>query len=264
MSVLGLCCRSSFLVLWFFIVVGTISLSGWLKLKATSSSVVSYFIVSALGGLLYLLGSSSPFAQSQLVCLALFLKLGLFPFHFWVLKVLVGLSPLELCLFLGPMKLGLLFLLVSSAPTSLFLPTLSLFWGTYLIFISGSLSLLLYSSGSCLVLWLVLLGPHKFSQFYITYLLRLTTVALCFLNLFSPIIAFLSLGGLPPLPFFWGKLLSITLLPLAWSFFVVFFSCLLFFPYLSFALCMPSRATTPFFSLVMLCAFSWYLVSLPF
>jgi hypothetical protein len=133
----------------------------------------------------------------------------------------VELTTIDLCLFLGPMKFGLLFLLVSLSSQCLVLPFFSLLWGTYLIFISNGYSLILYSSGSCLILWLVLLGPPLFPRFYFTYLLSLFPIALFFHVGFSPVVAFLGLGGFPPLPFFWGKFIAISLLPTAWSFFLL-------------------------------------------
>jgi len=168
----------------------------------------------------------------------------------------VELTIIDLCLFLGPMKFGLLFLLVNLASQSLILPFLSLIWGAYLIFISVNIPLILYSSGACLVLWLVLLGPSLFSRFYVTYLLSLVPIALYSLKKFRPMVAFLGLGGLPPLPFFWGKFLAISLLPTAWAFFFLFFSCLLFFPYLSFSLSLSSSVYTSPLFLFNLCVLS--------
>jgi len=193
-----------------------------------------------------------------------FLSLGLFPFHFWVQKVLVDLTRFDLCLFLGPMKFGLLFLLVSLASHSLVLPLVSLFWGAYLIFISSGLPLILYSSGSCLVLWLVLLGQPLFFRFYVSYLLSLVPIGLFGLVNFSPVVAFLGLGGLPPLPFFWGKFLAISLLPSSWSFFFLCFSSLLFYPYLSFSLSLSRSESTSPLALFRLCILSWYVVSVSF
>lgn len=132
--------------------IGTLSITSWLKAHTQFLSVVLYFIASVLGGLLFLLSSLVLPLSGFLLSLSLFLKIGLFPFHFWVVTVLRDLSTVHLCFFLGPPKFGLIFLLVNSHFPSINLPLLALVFGLLVAYISQSLSLLLYASGSCQLL----------------------------------------------------------------------------------------------------------------
>ena len=88
--------------------MGSLSVCGWLKAKVSSDALVLYFVVSALGRLLFLVRCSEFALSATLLQLALLLKLGLAPFQFWVFKVLSPLSVPSLCFFLGPLKVGLL------------------------------------------------------------------------------------------------------------------------------------------------------------
>lgn len=108
LSVLGTCVLSSPFVIWSFLVLGSLSSVGWLKSKLSPGVLSLYFLVSVLGSLLFLVGCSR-FSYSALVLqLALLLKSGLAPFQFWVHKVLQNLDIGSLCVFLGPLKFGLL------------------------------------------------------------------------------------------------------------------------------------------------------------
>lgn len=79
---LGLLSSIGFLSSWSFLVLSRICTLGWLKPRVPSLFLSKYFLVSALGGLLYLLGSF-PFSFSQLFsCGGLLLSLGFPPFHF--------------------------------------------------------------------------------------------------------------------------------------------------------------------------------------
>lgn len=132
-SVAGSALSLSPFIVWSFFVIGTLSICAWLKSFLPSSSLVLYFVISVLGGLLFLLGSCAWLTQYPIVILALLLKIGLFPFQFWIIKVLSHLPLMSLCFFLGPMKTGLLYLLLNTSSTSLSLAGLSLLLGAPLI-----------------------------------------------------------------------------------------------------------------------------------
>ena len=159
-------------------------------------------MVSVLGSLLFLVRCSESFISGILLQLSLLLKLGMAPFQFWVYKVLQSLSIAELCFFLGPNKVGLLWLLVSLPFPSLLLASASLFLGLRLLMLSSSLRLVLFASGATQLLILVLLGPTPFCLYYFIYLLALLGIT-CFSNsTISAPFAFLGLGALPPLTMF--------------------------------------------------------------
>jgi len=90
-------------------------------------------VISCLGGLLFLLSCSEAGLSGLVLQLSLLLKLGFAPFQFWVHKVLSHLSLLQLCFFLGPTKVGLLWLLVSNSHSSLVLASASLLVGIVLL-----------------------------------------------------------------------------------------------------------------------------------
>ena len=249
LSVSGILVSSSYFTVWTFIVIGTLALSSWLKVRCRFVVVVLYFIVSAVSGLLFLAGSLLSSHSFLLIQLSLSIKLGLFPFQFWVLPVLSELSLSSLCFFLGPTKISLLYLLVSTKFCSLLLPCLALVFGLFVLFTSCSLSLVLYASGSCQLIFLILLGPSPFPVFYFSYLLSLLAISLIDFKLLRPLVAFLCLGGMPPFTFFWGKFLAIIYLPLFWGIFLVMCSGIILFPYIKLSLGLGYQHSTSFLAL---------------
>jgi len=132
-SVSGTALVLSHLGIWSFLVVGTLSTCGWLKPKVGSEALVLYFVVSAIGSLLFLVSSCASPLSSLVLQFSLLLKLGMSPFQFWVYKVLCPLELSSLCFFLGPLKVGLLWLLVNIQFPSLVLSSMSLFIGIILL-----------------------------------------------------------------------------------------------------------------------------------
>merc|ERR1739838_906664 len=126
-----------------FLVIGSLSVCGWLKPKGCSDALVTYFVISVLGSLLFLVCCSGSFVSFFTLQLALTLKLGMAPFHFWFYKVISSLRVADLCFFLGPSKVGLLWLLVSIHSPSLLLVSGSLFIGTFMVLIYSYLSMVL-------------------------------------------------------------------------------------------------------------------------
>jgi len=232
LSVFGLLATCSFLFVWAFLVLGSFSLCSWLKPKVPASSLVLYFVVSVLGSLLFLLSCVDSHFYSLVLQLSLLLKLGLAPFQFWVFCVLSHLRPGPLCFFLGPCKLGLLFLFVNIGSPCLILASASLLVGFALIWLSSRTHVLLYASGSSHLILLLLLGPSCFYFYYLTYLLSLFLVFLSSTKYFSPLLAFSCLGGLPPLTMFWAKVFALLILPSLWSFFFLLVSLILLWPYI--------------------------------
>jgi len=114
-------------------VVGTLSVCGWLKPKVAADALVLYFVMSVLGSLVFLVSCSGVLFSSILLQLSLLLKIGLAPFQFWVFKVLSKLDISSLCFFLGPLKMGLLWLVVNVSHPSFLLNTASLVIGLILL-----------------------------------------------------------------------------------------------------------------------------------
>jgi len=178
------------------------------------------------------------------LALSLLLKLGFAPFQFWVYPVLSHLSVPSLFFIIGPSKLGLLHLFVSVCGSFFYLCFLCLLVGLNIMFLSTSLNLLLYASGSVQLLFLVNLGPLAFFPFYFSYLTSVFCLVACYYSLLSPLSSILSLSGLPPLAFFWGKVFALSVLPFYAGCLLLLASCLSLFPYLSWALLRSSSSTS--------------------
>jgi len=214
--------------------------------------MVLYFVVSVLGSLLFLISSVPSSLSCQLLQLALLLKLGLAPFQFWVYKVISNLQLSSLCFFLGPLKFGLLWLLVGINSPSLLLFSASLILGISLLWNGTVVSVILFASGARNIIFLVLLGPSYFPCFYATYLLALLGVALISARIISPFIAFACLAGLPPLTMFWAKVVALSLFPFFWALLLLLVSCLSLWPYLLCAICFPSSSSSSFLPVILL------------
>jgi len=240
LSLLGLLSCSSPFFLWAFIVLGALCLTSYTSSLLPSSSLILFFAVSELGSLLFLLGSIMDGPSCLVLALSLLLKLGFAPFQFWVYQVLSHLSLPSLFFIIGPSKLGLIHLFVSSCGSYSYLCYLCLLVGLTILFLSSSLNFLLYASGSVQLLFLVWLGPLSFFPYYFSYLTAVFCLLASYYSLLSPLSSILSLSGLPPLVFFWGKVFALSVLPFYCGCLLLLASCLSLFPYLSWALLRPS------------------------
>lgn len=81
-SIIGTCLCVKMFRVWSFLVVGTLSTTGWLKAQVPATSLATYFIVSAIGSLVYLLSTIYNGPASLLTCLSILLLIGMFPFQF--------------------------------------------------------------------------------------------------------------------------------------------------------------------------------------
>jgi len=235
-SILGIIATPLSLFTWTFLVLGSVSTCGWLRPKICSTSLVQYFVVSVLGGLIFLVGTFDSPLSSTAQQLALLLKLGYAPFQFWIYNVLSSLDAGSLCLFLGPFKFGILFLFSTISSSSLVLCVASFVVGLFVLWSSSSLFLVLYASGACNFLVLILLGPHFILLYYTIYCLALFGIKMARSSNISYFFAFLCLGGLPPLTMFSAKFLALTILPNIYAILVLLVSVSSLFPYLRLAI----------------------------
>jgi len=261
-SVIGTTLTLSHLLIWSFLVIGSLSVCGWLKAKVGSDALVLYFVISVLGSLMFLVSCRESFLSYIILQLSLLLKLGLAPFQFWVFKVLRPLDIPSLCLFLGPLKAGLLWLIVNVSHPTFLLVSASLLLGLLLLWLSHQFHLVLYASGSCQLLILVLIGPSTFIPYYSIYLLALLGIYWSSTGSVSSLFAFLRLGALPPLTMFWAKVLALSSLPFISSVLVIFISLLTLWPYVSCSLSLRSRSRTSLLHRLLLITYPLFLVSL--
>jgi len=201
-SIIGIVLVVSPLVTWFFIVLGTLSTLGFLKPKISSSSLVLYFVVSVLGSLLFLVSSGALIFSGLLLQLAMLLKIGLAPFHFWVSSVLRSLDLVSLFLFLGPIKFGFLFLFLDSSSSTFLLALPSLLLGLSFLWLGSQAWSVIYASGSSNLIILLFLSPTIFTSYYLIYCVSLFGLVLLQYKLISSYLAFLNLGAVPPLSLF--------------------------------------------------------------
>lgn len=231
--------------------IGFLPILVYQKSTSESESAVKYFVVQALGSGLLIFGSLTSCALSYtweiiimdssipgfiIILRGLIIKIGIFPFHFWLPSVMAGL-PWVSCLLLATwQKIAPLFLITSFLEAGIlysFIIFLSLIArGSSIIGGIGGINqtqvraILAYSSighlgwimfASCQRIWAI-------KRYFLIYLIISVSVfiALWYLNLnniknltdlitpepwktFSIIVILLSLGGLPPLLGFVSK-----------------------------------------------------------
>jgi len=261
-SVIGITLTVSHALIWSFMVLGSLSVCGWLKTKVASDALVLYFVISVMGSLLFLVSSSGGFFTRILIQISLLLKIGIAPFQFWVFKILPSLEVPSLCFFLGPLKVGLLWLVVNVVHPSLILASASLVIGIILLWLSSQSHIVLFASGSCQLLILVLLGPSPFAEYFSIYLLALLGVIWFSSGYISSLIAFLGLGALPPLTIFWAKVLALSALPFVYSVLVIVVSLLSLWPYIRCSVGLRSSSSTNFLHCLLLILYPLFIVTM--
>lgn len=130
-----------------------------------------------------------------------------------------------------------------------------------ILLLATCLPIILYASGSVQLLFLDLLGPSFFLAYYSAYTLALLGLVSIFYSQLSPLVSLLGLGGLPPLAFFWGKLLALSLLSLPFAVILLLSSCLALYSYVSWALAVSASSSSSITHLATLSASSYFLSS---
>jgi len=217
------------------------------------------------GSLLFLLSSLSIPGCRLILVLSLLLLLGVAPFHFWSLKVLPSLDFISLCLFLGPLKTGYLFQLLSLDQTLLLFLLPSLFLGLALYYLCPSLYALLFASSSCTLFVIGLLGPTLGIFYYIIYLVAIFVLLCTAFNLCSALLSILILAGFPPFTMFWAKLSALLLCPRLTGCLVLAVSAYGLYPYLGCGITMILNnagvfSSVFFLTLTQLFSFSFFLI----
>jgi len=230
-STLGLLSCSSPFFLWAFLVLGTLSTTGYFKPFLPAHSLVLLFICSVVGGLLFLVGSLHPTTNTLFSNLGLLLKLGLAPFHFWMVKVVVLVTEFSSFVLLGLMKVGPLFLLIDCPSFTLVWGILSFSVGLPVLFSCTSVNLVLLGSG-LLQFWVLSALQASTFYFYLSaYLIRVLLCCCAHTFHVSYLLAFLSLAGLPPFLLFVAKITVLVTGPFLVSLLVLLISALSLFPY---------------------------------
>lgn len=221
-----------------------------------------YLMIQGLGSFLYLF--SCYFVRNLeletlnniIVALALSLKIGLFPFHYWFFKLVKSTGSSGFFLLISMQKIPLLLLLFHLNEGCLFIFLfINILRGCIILFNSVRVEDMLISSSIYIVVWIIFTYKLDLSVFLIFFLnyslliylyrvdiLHLKYLPSSFKSIF-PIVLLLFLMGLPPLRFFFFKytiifnlihFYSVTLIVLIWA--LGFFSLIgytrIIFPYL--------------------------------
>lgn len=205
-SCLGLLVCVTPLSIWSFLVLSSLCSLTYLKPHLPSSSLILFFLASAVGGLIWFCGSLL-FGSLQVVSIiGLLLKLGLVPFHWWMVNVVCFLSGFVLFVTLSLIKFGPLVLLVHSSETLFYWGLFSLIISIPILWTSSSVALILFSSGLLQFRVVSSFQSCLFYVYFLTYCFSLFLVC-CYSTIkISAFIGCFSLCGLPPFPLFFAKL----------------------------------------------------------
>nr|YP_009865004.1 NADH dehydrogenase subunit 2 [Carpilius maculatus]QKE42642.1 NADH dehydrogenase subunit 2 [Carpilius maculatus] len=220
-----------------------------------SEAALKYFLIQALASTIIILSSSTsmllPNLSSLLLLLALLLKLGVAPFHFWFPQVMEGLSWPQTLILMSIQKLAPMFL-ISYLMTNMMLMKILILFSIFsaLIGAIGGLNvlklrtILAYSSINHMSWMLIAISIND--MLWLTYFLFYVLISSSIIFLFNKIQAFsisdilnsnfktsfyslslplalLSLGGLPPFSGFIPKWMMIQILMLNNMFIPLFF-----------------------------------------
>nr|YP_010692574.1 NADH dehydrogenase subunit 2 [Tricentrus gammamaculatus]WBV77315.1 NADH dehydrogenase subunit 2 [Tricentrus gammamaculatus] len=205
------------------------------KFKLNSESCIKYFIIQSLSSSIMMMGvimMSMSIVGTMILMMSILLKLGVTPMHTWVISIIEGMNYYSIFLMLTLMKL---------APINM-LSYLNENFNLFMImgWLVGSISGLnqnsikkimayssifnmsmIISSINSLEIWLTFFIMYSASLMLLNYLvtqLNLNFINQMIINNFNaPVkiccwLALLSMGGFPPLPGFFGKLLVIKFL----------------------------------------------------
>jgi NADH:ubiquinone oxidoreductase subunit 2 (subunit N) len=104
---------SNFIIMWIRLEIRTFSFLPLIYSRRQSAfSTIKYFFIQSIASVIILASFFSyiPSFSTRLLFIALILKLGLAPFHFWLPKLVYSLRPAEILLLLIWQKIGPLYL----------------------------------------------------------------------------------------------------------------------------------------------------------
>lgn len=102
----GILSASSPLLVWFFLVLLTLVSLFYFSGQLPTATLAIYLVMSIISSLLFLVTALSPLGAPILALLALFIKLGMPPFHFWAFRLIPFLSASPMFVFLCGLKVG--------------------------------------------------------------------------------------------------------------------------------------------------------------
>nr|YP_010835885.1 NADH dehydrogenase subunit 2 [Carinata dushanensis]WGC89404.1 NADH dehydrogenase subunit 2 [Carinata dushanensis] len=200
----------------------------------SSESSIKYFIIQSLSSLLLMLGLMIMVMEfgnlgTLIICTSLLIKLGIAPFHLWVLSVVEGLTNFCLFIMLFLMKLSPLFIISMMNYEFMFISFITMMVGSISGLIQNSIRKLLafssiYNLGMVIAcisnnsLWLIYFLIYGFILFCLIIMVNslssnyVNQVIMMEFNSSKKLIfwlSMLSMGGLPPFLGFINKLMII-------------------------------------------------------
>ena len=192
-----------------------------------TESLIIYFIYQAMARIFIIVGIIQDQSNYSLILITLgiLVKLGVFPFHVWVMPVLKGCSLNMFFLLLVPVKLPIYFLRFNFMSDLIFPVVFTIIIGVILAINQSSLlGVIAARSISSTGILLVSLNVDVFSFYFIGYSLSIGVLLyrVKFNNKGLLFFSILSLLGLPLLPLFFPKLILLVNRSLIIPFFSVF------------------------------------------
>nr|YP_010939957.1 NADH dehydrogenase subunit 2 [Rabdotus mooreanus]WLN31343.1 NADH dehydrogenase subunit 2 [Rabdotus mooreanus] len=221
---------SSWLLCWVLMeimMLGFYPLYYWGNSRPSSESLMKYFLIQSLAATLMLVPGYLWFSmdtRSEIVgfMFVLFnlLKLGVFPFHGWVMPVVYGMGYWMFIWVLGVMKMPSLWFMFNfsqECAESLFfliimLSLMSMLVGSMLGLMSTNLRIMLGASSISHSGWMLLALEYGGGLVYIfSYMMTMgyTIYSLYMNESIMTMWALMSFSGLPPFMLFWGKFMLV-------------------------------------------------------
>jgi len=169
-----------------------------LSSSVSPDTLLAYFLPSVVGSLLWFMGSLVSSYGLYLLVVGLLLKLRMFPFHYWGLKVVNNLNSISLFIIIVPAKVPVLTLFLCSGHSFHVLSLIMLCFGLPIFLLRSYLSHLLVWSSHLTLGFLFLMGSPIFYSYLFMYSFRLRLLLFSSSFSVSKEFACLSLSGLPP------------------------------------------------------------------
>uniref|UniRef100_A0AAU8L1A5 NADH-ubiquinone oxidoreductase chain 2 n=1 Tax=Bryozoa sp. TaxID=2813608 RepID=A0AAU8L1A5_9BILA len=217
MSLLGLMMSSSWLMIWLFLEMNLMSI-----MPLLSFSVIYYFIIQSLGGMIFLFGSINK--EMLFLMIGLMIKLAIFPFSFWVPTIINDAPWMGGALLSSVGKLMPLFTLLNfkMMNNSIFF-FITVMWGSFYGVFQTKVKKILACSSVSHTGWLSMLLTLKIKNNIIYFISYFPLIFMLFLisknssnkywkslsyNKLTLLTILLILSGLPPFSGMWAKILT--------------------------------------------------------
>lgn len=248
----GILSANSPLLVWFFLFLLTLSCLFYFRRLLPPAFLAVYIVMSIISSLLFLVSALASLGAPILALLALFIKLGLPPFHFWAFRLIPFLKGSSLFVFLCGLKVGPLWYALIEIPSSLVLCSAAAAVGCLTLYSRSGLGPLLLSSSFFQPLLLSQVSPSLLVSFSTSYFVCLGCCCCYSYFSLSPHLGLWMLLGVPPIGLFFGKVFYLTSAHCFASFLLLLVSALVSVPYISYSFMVVYTGVTSFFSILLI------------